>query len=286
MSAPRFGAIEAGGTKFVLAVGTAPDQLEDIRRVSTSHNPLETIAEVVRYFERHPGLAALGVASFGPVDHRSGSIANTPKAGWKHFPLRDALRRALHVPIGFETDVAAAALAEARIGAARGLSDSLYMTVGTGIGGGVIVNGAPVQGLVHPEIGHLLVRRAPGERDGFAGICPYHGGCLEGMASGPALHARWGCPGHELPENHEAWRIEADYLAQLCVNLACTVSPRMIILGGGVMAQQHLYELTRARAEEYMNGYVELPPIAAPALAYPGLAGALMLAQMAVQCEN
>jgi len=281
MSEAMFGAIEAGGTKFVLAVGRSPEELEDIRRVSTSHNPLETVAEVVAYFERHPEVAALGVASFGPVDHRTGSIANTPKAGWKDFPLRDALRRALHVPIGFETDVAAAALAEARLGAARGLKDSVYMTIGTGIGGGVIVNGWPVQGLVHPEIGHLLVRRAPEEPDDYLGNCPYHGGCLEGMAAGPAIQARWGRPAHELPEDHAAWRIEADYLAQMCVNLAFTVSPEMIVLGGGVMAQQHLYAMVRARAGELMNGYVALPRIEAPVLQYPGLAGALMLAQEA-----
>jgi fructokinase len=278
MSEPIFGAVEAGGTKFVLAMGPAPDRLEEIQRIPTSHNPLETVAEVVRYFENRPNVAALGVASFGPVNHRTGSIANTPKAGWKDFPLRDALRRALNLPIGFETDVAAAALAEARLGAAQGLRDSIYMTVGTGIGGGVIVNGAPVQGLVHPEIGHLLVRRAPEELPEFEGICPYHGGCLEGMASGPALQARWGRPAHELPEGHLAWRIEADYLAQLCVNLACTVSPEMIVLGGGVMEQAQLYELTRARTAELMNGYVALPRIEAPALKYPGLAGALMLA--------
>lgn len=283
MSDPLFGAVEAGGTKFVLAVGAAPDRLQDIRRVSTSHNPLETIAEVVEYFEHRPKVAALGVASFGPVNHRSGSIANTPKAGWKDFPLRGALRRALNVPIGFETDVAAAALAEARLGAAQGLRDSIYMTVGTGIGGGVIVNGAPVQGLVHPEIGHLLVRRAPEELPEFEGICPYHRGCLEGMASGPALQARWDRPAHELPEDHAAWRIEADYLAQLCMNLACTVSPEMIILGGGVMEQAQLYEFTRARTAELMNGYVALPRIEAPALKYPGLAGALMLAMEAAR---
>lgn len=281
MSQPLYGAVEAGGTKFVLAVGTAPGQLEDIHRVSTSPDPLETVAAVAAYFERHRGLAALGIASFGPVDYRSGSIANTPKAGWKDFPLRDALGRALRAPIGFETDVAAAALAESRLGAATGLDNSVYMTIGTGIGGGAIVNRALVQGLVHPEMGHLLVRRAPGELPGFMGVCPYHGGCLEGMANGPAIEARWGQPAYQLPEQHAAWRIEADYLAQLCVNLTCVLSPEMIILGGGVMSQAHLFPLVRARAAEMMNGYVALPPIGAPALEYPGLAGALMLAQEA-----
>ena len=283
MSQPLYGAVEAGGTKFVLAVGASPSQLEDIRRVSTSHNPLETIAETVAYFQRHPRLAALGIASFGPVDHRTGSITNTPKAGWQNFPLRDALRRALHIPIGFETDVAAAALAEARLGAAQGLANSVYLTIGTGIGGGAIVNRAPVQGLVHPEMGHLLVRREPGELPDFAGVCPYHEGCLEGMASGPAMHARWRQPAHELPPDHAAWRIEAGYLAQLCVNLACVLSPEMIILGGGVMSQRHLFPLVRARAAELMNGYIALPPVEPPALEYPGLAGALMLAQEAAR---
>lgn len=283
MSDAIYGAVEAGGTKFVLAVGRSPEEMEDIRRVSTSHNALETVAEVVRYFERHGKLAALGVASFGPVDHRSGSIANTPKAGWKDFPLRDALRRALNLPIGFETDVAAAALAEARIGAARGLRNSIYVTVGTGIGGGAIVEGRPVQGLVHPEMGHLLVRRAEEEVEEFKGVCPYHGGCLEGMAAGPAMQARWGRPGHELGEDHVGWRIEADYLGQMVVNLACTLSPEMIVLGGGVMGQAHLFPMLRERAAALMNGYVALPPIEAPALQYPGLAGALMLAMEAAR---
>jgi fructokinase len=281
MSQPVYGAVEAGGTKFVCAVGASPLELRDIRRISTSNNPLETVAEVVDYFRERGPLAALGIASFGPVDYRAGSIANTPKQGWQHFPLRGALERALHVKAGFETDVNAAAIAEARHGAGAGLRNFIYVTVGTGIGGGAVVNGRAVHGLLHPEMGHLLVRRASEEVHGFRGICPYHGDCLEGMASGPAMQARWEQPAHLLPEDHAAWRIEADYLAQACHNLACAISPEMIVLGGGVMARRHSFAMIRERAAALMNGYVEAPRIEPPALDYPGLAGALVLAMEA-----
>lgn len=281
MSGKLYGTVEAGGTKFVCAVGTSPSDLQDVRRFSTSSNPVETVAEVVRYFEAHQPLAAIGIASFGPIDYMTGCITTTPKAGWQDFPLRGSLERAFRVKVGFDTDVNAAALAEARLGAAQGLENAIYITVGTGIGGGAIVAGRPVHGLLHPEMGHLLVRRAPGESEGFPGVCPYHGDCLEGMASGPSMQARWSKPAHELPADHPAWVLEADYLAQACVNLACILSPEMILLGGGVMTQSHLIGMVRARAEELMRGYVLVPRIEPPALPYPGLAGALVLAMEA-----
>ncbi|MBA3974295.1 MAG: fructokinase [Candidatus Solibacter sp.] len=280
MTEALYGAIEAGGTKFVCAVGGSATDLRDIRRFSTSHNPLETMAEVMGYLKGHGPLKAVGIATFGPIDYPSGRITTTPKLAWRDFPLRDSVRRAFGVPVGFDTDVNAAAIAEARYGAGQGLENFIYITVGTGIGGGAVVGGKPVHGLLHPEMGHLLVRPvACAEMPEMPkGVCPYHGNCLEGLASGPAIQARWGRPGHELPPDHPAWREQADYLAQACHNLACTLSPQMIVLGGGVMDQAHLFPMIRARAKELMGGYLELPPIEPPGLPYPGLSGALALA--------
>lgn len=276
-----YGAVEAGGTKFVAAVGESAEAPREIVRIPTSEHPLETLAEVIRYFEERGPLAALGVATFGPVDFASGCITTTPKLAWQNFPLRDALAQVLHVRVGFDTDVNGAALAEARCGAGRGLDDLVYFTVGTGIGGGALSGGKLVHGLMHSEMGHLLVRRAAGEVEGFRGVCPYHGDCLEGMASGPSMQARWGAPAGELPPDHPAWRLEADYLAQACVNVACVLSPQVVVLGGGVMGQEHLLEMVRGRAAELCKGYLPLPRIEAPALAWPGLSGALLLAMEA-----
>jgi fructokinase len=171
-----------------------------------------------------------------------------------------------------------AALAEARCGAGQGVEDLVYFTVGTGIGGGAITGGRLAHGLMHPEMGHLLVRRAEEEVPGFGGVCPYHGDCLEGMASGPAMEARWGHRAEALDANHPAWRVEADYLAQACIAAACVLSPRVIVLGGGVMEQTHLIGMIRARTAAYANGYFPLPRIERPVLEHPGLSGALILA--------
>lgn len=273
-----FGAVEAGGTKFVVAVGEKAEEPREIARIETSNDPRETMAEVIRYFEQRGPLAALGVATFGPVDFESGCITTTPKLPWQNFALRGSLEQALRVKVGFDTDVNGAALAEAKCGAGRGLNDLVYFTVGTGIGGGALCGGKLVHGLMHSEMGHLLVRRAPEELDGFRGVCPYHGNCLEGMASGPSMQARWGVPADQLPPEHAAWRVEADYLAQACVNVACVLSPQMVVLGGGVMGQAHLLEMVRQRARELCNGYLPLPRIESPGLKYPGLSGALLLA--------
>lgn len=273
-----YGAIEAGGTKFVLAVGTDPGKPERVERVPTLAEPEETLKLVIEYFRAQGPLAALGVATFGPVDFASGAITNTPKLAWQSYPLREKLKDALGVEVGFDTDVNGAALGEAKRGAGVGLKDLVYITVGTGIGGGALVGGQLVHGLMHPEMGHLLVRRAPGERPGFQGTCPFHGDCLEGMASGPSMEARWGVKADQLGVDHEAWKVEADYLAQACVNLAAALSPQMIVLGGGVMAQHQLFPLIRERAAELSKGYLPLPAIVPPGLQYPGLVGALELA--------
>jgi fructokinase len=276
-----YGAVEAGGTKFVLAVGEVPDQPRDILRIETSSDPRETVAAVVSYFQARGPLAAVGVSCFGPLDLATGYITNTPKPGWQHFPLKQELAAALSVDVGIDTDVNGAALGEALYGAGRGLSSFVYITVGTGIGGGAVVGGQPVHGKMHPEMGHLVLRRHPEEPAAFGGVCPVHGDCLEGLASGPAIEARWGSSAAALPAGHPAWDIEAYYLAQACVDLACILSPEAVVLGGGVMSQAHLFPLIRKHMEALCHGYLPLPEVKSPALAWPGLTGALLLAQRA-----
>lgn len=274
----KAGAVEAGGTKFMCAVGSEAGRPESIERFDTAHNPLETMAEVIRYFERNGPVFAVGVASFGPIDYESGRITRTPKIPWQDFPIRGALERALRVRVGFDTDVNAAALGERACGAAQGCDDFVYFTVGTGIGGGAMSGGRLVHGKLHPEMGHLQVRRHPREAEGFEGVCPFHKNCLEGMASGPAMRERVGRQAELLAEDDPAWELEAWYLAQACVDVACILSPRKILLGGGVMAQGHLIEKVRVQAQKLIAGYLDLPEIVAPELQYPGLSGALALA--------
>src|SRR5690349_773711 len=206
---PLYGGIEAGGTKFVCGVGTAPEDLR-ITQIPTA-SPAATVEKAVAFFLQQGRLDAVGIGSFGPVDLQTGYITSTPKQGWRNYDLAGAVRRALDVPLGFDTDVSAAALGEARWGAAQGLSDFLYLTVGTG-GGGAMVHGRLLHGLAHPEMGHIRIPHDRG-RDPFPGCCPYHGDCLEGLACGPAIEARWGCPAATLPREHPAWALEAHYLA-------------------------------------------------------------------------
>ena len=256
-----FGAIEAGGTKFVCGVGTGPD---DLRTASfPTSTPPATLDCAVRFLAETGGgrLRAVGIGSFGPVDldpasATRGFITSTPKLGWRNYDLAGAVARALHVPVGFDTDVNAAALGEARWGAARDLADFLYLTVGTGIGGGAMVHGTVVHGLVHPEMGHIRVPHDHA-RDPFPGVCPFHGDCLEGLASGPAIQARWGEPPPQLPSNHPAWLLEAQYLAAGLATWVCTLSPRRILMGGGVMRQDHLFSLMRAELARLLNGYIQ-----------------------------
>jgi fructokinase len=242
---------------------------------------------------------AIGIGSFGPVDlHESspdyGHITSTPKPGWANFDLLSAVRHELRVPVAFETDVNAALLGEARWGAAQGLSDAVYMTIGTGIGGGALVHGRVIHGLVHPEMGHL---RIPHDltRDPFPGTCPYHGDCLEGLASGPAMQARWSMPAGTLPPYHPGWELEAHYLALGLVNLVVTLSTQRILLGGGVMQQPHLFEMIRKEFMRLLNGYVRHAEvmdhlnrfIQPPALGgRAGVLGALVLAEQAFAKES
>ncbi len=264
---PLWGGIEAGGTKFVCAVGTGPHDLRAEVRFPTT-TPTETLGRAIRFFQQHQkeeSLAAVGIASFGPVDPHPdsptfGYIATTPKPGWAHTDVAGPIRRALGVPVGFDTDVNAAALGEHRWGAAQGLDTFIYLTIGTGIGGGGMVNGKLIHGLIHPEMGHI---RIPHDRnlDPYAGCCPYHGDCLEGLAAGPALEERWGQRAETLPADHPAWQLEAEYLALGLVNFICTLSPQRIIMGGGVMQQPHLLPLVRRRVQDLLNGYLQVPMI-------------------------
>lgn len=289
-----YGGIEAGGTKFVCAVGTGPDDLRAEVRFPTT-TPAATIGRAIAFFreqQRSARLAAVGVGSFGPLDPDPdsptfGRIASTPKPGWDQTDVAGMVRRALDVPVGFDTDVNAAALGEYRWGAAQGLDTFIYLTIGTGIGGGGMVNGRLMHGLVHPEMGHI---RIPHDRevDPFDGACPYHGDCLEGLAAGPALEQRWGQPPQALPEDHPAWTLEAHYLALALTNYICVLSPQRIVMGGGVMEQRQLFPLVRREVQDLLNGYVQAPEVldrideyvVPPALGErAGVLGAIALAQ-------
>ena len=285
----RLGALEAGGTKMVCAIGDENGAVFE-RESYPTREPENTIPAIIDYF-RDKGIEALGIGSFGPLcldpnAENYGAITTTPKPGWSNYPLRAVLMDALKVPVGIDTDVNAAALSEARLGAGKGLDSLVYYTIGTGVGGGAVVEGKLLHGLVHPEMGHILLR--PDPRDPTPrGFCPYHDGCLEGMANGPAIEKRWGVSAKELPEDHVAWDIEAEYLAQMCANTIVTLSPKKIVLGGGVMHQLHLFPRVRRLTLEKLNGYVAHPAIlehidsyiVPPALGdNAGAAGSLLLA--------
>jgi len=274
-----FGAIEAGGTKFVCGVGTGPKDLITTQIPTTS--PDATVAEAVAWIAEKSAarLSAVGIGSFGPVDLKTGYITSTPKAAWRNYDLAGAVGEALGVPVRFDTDVNAAVLGEARWGAARDVSSCLYLTVGTGIGGGAMIGGQIVHGLTHTEMGHIRIPHDPAA-DSYAGVCPYHGDCLEGLASGPAVEARWGAPGQTLAADHPAWVLEARYLALGIANFICTLSPERILIGGGVMRQSQLYGMVTSDVGRILAGYVEkLPEIGPPGLGdLAGVMGALALA--------
>lgn len=268
MSGSLYGAVEAGGTKFITMVASGPDHIAEQARFDTA-TPEVVIPQVVDFFRQaeaqHGKLRGVGVGSFGPVDldpqsPTFGYITATPKAGWSNTDLVGPLRQALDVPVAFDTDVNAAAVGEHRWGAARGLDTFIYMTIGTGIGGGGMIGGRVMHGLIHPEMGHMRLPRNA-EVDPFAGACPFHGDCLEGLASGPAIEKRWGTSAKQLGEDHQAWQLQADYLSLAVVNLVCTLSPQRVILGGGVMHQQFLLPMIRERTLKLLNNYVQSPAI-------------------------
>jgi fructokinase len=288
-----WGGIEAGGTNFVCAVAGDDGELLDETTFSTT-TPDQTIGRAVEFLQGRGNLAAIGISCFGPVDldpdsPTYGSITTTPKPGWANTDIVGRIRRTFDVPVGFDTDVNGAALGEHRWGAAQGLDTFVYLTIGTGIGGGGMVNGQLIHGLVHPEMGHM---RLPHDldRDPFEGGCPFHGDCFEGLANGPAIEARWGQPGETLPADHPAWALEAHYIALGVANLVCILSPQRVILGGGVMQQAQLFPMIRHEVQQQLNGYVKAEAILERVDAYivpPGLGdsagvkGAIALAQVA-----
>ena len=263
-----FGGIETGGTKFVCLVGTSPENLVEEKRFPTT-SPDETIAKVVEFFAPYASrgeLATVGVASFGPMDlnHASqtyGFITTTPKPGWGQVDLYGRIKRSLNVPVAFDTDVNAAALGEQYwTPKNRGLDPFLYMTIGTGIGVGAIVNGFPVHGLIHTEAGHFAIPHN-WQKDPFRGVCPYHHDCLEGLASGPSMHKRWGQSAETLPAAHPAWDLEVEYIALALVNLIYAYSPLRIVLGGGVPEHVGLHQAVRRKVQELLNGYIQSPMV-------------------------
>lgn len=258
----RIGAIEAGGTKFVCGIGNENGEI--LERVSfPTETPEKTLNNVIEFF-KDKNIERLGVGSFGPIDpdlnsETYGYITKTPKPNWSDYNIIGELKKYFDVPMVFSTDVNGAALGEATWGAAKGLKNCIYLTIGTGIGGGAIVSGSMVHGMLHPEMGHILVKRHP--EDNYKGKCPFHGDCFEGMAAGPAIEERWGMKGYELPVDHKAWELEAYYIAQALMNYILILSPEKIILGGGVMKQQQLFPLIRKNVKELLSGYVQTKEI-------------------------
>ncbi len=287
----RIGGIEAGGTKMVCAIGDEKGELFERVTIPT-RQPEETFEEMIRYFSDKQ-IEALGIGCFGPVDlNRSsatyGFITSTPKPGWKNTDVVGRFQKALSVPVGFDTDVNGAILGEVMLGAAKGCENAIYITVGTGIGVGVYVNGGLLHGLVHPEGGHILLAKHP--KDTYSGKCPYHGCCFEGLASGPAIEERWGKKAEMLADEMNVWELESYYIAQAITNYILTYSPQKIILWGGVMHQNQLFEQIRAKVPELLSGYIQHPAvtekiadyIVPPALGdNPGILGAIQLGVLA-----
>lgn len=291
-----FGAVEAGGTKVMCAMLSGPDEILAEARIATT-TPEEVFGEMAAFFrkgaEKYGEPVGIGVATFGPVDLRDpessayGAIMKTPKPDWEGANWQSEVRALFpRTDFAIDTDVNAAALAEIRWGVAQGLKNVVYFTIGTGIGIGIVANGQPLHGLLHPEGGHIRIPRTAEEQAAFPGICPFHGDCLEGIASGPAIEARWGRAAEDLPANHPAWEVEADALSWACINLICTTSPERIIIGGGVSQQESLFPLLRKKVVDRLNGYVDSPEITEridqyivpPALGQnAGLLGALAL---------
>ena len=292
-----FGGIEGGGTKFVCAVGAGPDKLLAESRFPTT-SPGETLGRAVAFFKGQETklgkISALGMASFGPIDPRPGSptfghVMATPKPGWSGADLVTALKSSFDIPIGFDLDVNAAALAEWQWGAMKNCNPSVYITVGTGIGGGVMVDGQLIHGLLHPEMGHVLL---PHDRttDPFPGSCPFHGDCFEGLATGPAMEKRWGQKAETLPVDHPAWALEAHYISMALMGFILTLSPQRIVLGGGVMEQTQMFPMIHREVRTLLNGYFQSDQILEHIEDYivptglggkAGVLGAIALAQQA-----
>lgn len=291
----RLGALEAGGTKMVCAIGNEHGEIFERISISTEH-PEVTMPKLIEYFQDKK-IEALGIGCFGPIDlNRSsetyGYITTTPKLAWTNYNIVGAFQEALGIPVGFDTDVNGSALGEATWGITKGLENSIYITIGTGVGVGVISNGKLLHGMMHPEGGHVILRKHP--EDHYEGKCPFHKACLEGLAAGPAIEARWGKKGAELADRSEVWELEAYYIGQALVNYVMMLSPERIILGGGVMHQEHMMPLVREELLKQMNGYVQTKEltdidnyVVLPSLDdNQGIMGALKLGLMELELTN
>ncbi len=254
----RLGALEAGGTKMVCAIGDENGRIFERVTIPTQ-TPEVTMYEMIAYFKEKE-IDALGIGCFGPIDpdkssETYGYITSTPKQAWKNYNIVGAFEKALGCPVGFDTDVNSSVLGEITFGQARNKKNVLYLTVGTGIGAGIYVEGNLVHGMLHPEAGHIIMaRRADDE---YKGKCPYHGDCFEGLAAGPAIEERWGQPAVLLKDRMEVWDLEAYYIAQALVNYIMILAPEMIILGGGVMHQEQLFPMIHKYVLEMINGYMQ-----------------------------
>lgn len=288
-----YGGVETGGTWVVCALGTGPGDIVAQETFATGE-PGATLERIAEFFKRGPRPAAIGVGSFGPVDLDPasptwGHVTSTPKPGWAHTAVAPVLREALGVPVHFETDVTTAAIAEHRWGAATEVDSVCYLTIGTGIGAGILIDGRPIHGLLHPEVGHLMIPHDRA-RDPFDGLCPNHGDCWEGLAAGPAIAARWNANPRDLPDHHPAWALETDYLAAGIYAIVCVTSPRRVVAGGGVMERPGLLAAVRERLVALNAGYLETPMIGDDIERYvvaaalgdeAGVLGAIALAQAA-----
>jgi fructokinase len=289
-----YGGIEAGGTKFVCAIGTGPEDLQNEVRFETT-SPKETINRTLEYFKEQnlkEKLQAIGIGSFGPVElnmdsSNYGFITFTPKPGWSNINIYGLIKEELKIPVGFNTDVNAAALGEYEWGAGQGLNNFIYLTIGTGIGGGVIINGRLLHGLQHPEMGHICIPQDIKD-DPYEGNCPFHKNCFEGLASGPAMKNRWGKSPEDLNKNHKAWDLEVQYISLALTNYICTLSPERIIIGGGIMEQKKLLPLILTSVKKMLNNYIHMEEITdnieeyivLPSLGKEaGILGALVLAK-------
>jgi fructokinase len=259
-----FAGVETGGTNIKCIIASDPSHVIS-EMVFPTLDPEPTLQKVIEFFsvgeKRYSiPITSMGIGGFGPLDldpssATFGSVTSTPKLAWQNFPLLSKLTQAFSFPVAIDTDVNAALLGETRWGAGIGFTDLVYVTVGTGIGGGILSNGKLIHGLIHPELGHMLIRH-DFQVDPFEGFCPFHKDCLEGLASGASLAARWHTNPEQLPNNHPAWELEADYLAQMCINLTLTVSPQRIIIGGGVPQHENLLALIRLKFQSLLNSYL------------------------------
>lgn len=259
------GALETGGTKMVCAIGNEKGEILEQVSIPTQ-TPDITVPKLLSFF-KGKGIEALGIACFGPIDldrnsETYGYITTTPKLAWQNYDMMGTFKKELGVPVGFDTDVNASVLGEYTWGIAKGLHSCIYVTIGTGVGVGVIVDGRLLHGMMHPEGGHILLHKLP--QDTYEGFCPFHKNCMEGLAAGPAIAGRWGKKAYELADRDEVWELEAEYIAQALVNYTMLVSPQRIILGGGVMHQTQLLALVREKFKTLLNGYIKTKEIEDP----------------------